>query len=131
MWTYFLIDQNRSSNQRSGITLEVQFQNFGERRCTHVENPHYKFFSLCFGFGSAFKTIDAPMFFWSAFLKTHKKKLLTIKKRHFGRFWQLIMGFLCVFKNTDQSRNTKKIFFTVFFSKLKNALFWGSTNFFS
>ena len=52
--------------------------------------------------------------------------------------------FLCVFKNTDQNNirasivfkaKTKEkyeeIFFTVFISKLKNALFWGSTNFFS
>ena len=29
---FFLIGQNRSSNQRSGMVLEVQFQNFG----THV-----------------------------------------------------------------------------------------------
>ena len=35
--------------------------------------------SLCFGFDSALKTIDAQIFFWLVFLKTHQKKLLTIK----------------------------------------------------
>ena len=29
--------------------------------------------SLCFGFDSALKTIDAQIFFWSLFLNTHKK----------------------------------------------------------
>ena len=42
------------------------------------ENPQ-TFFSSCFGFDSALKTIDAHMFFWPVFLKTHKKKLLTVK----------------------------------------------------
>ena len=31
MWTFIFICQNRSSNQRSGIILEVQIQNFGAR----------------------------------------------------------------------------------------------------
>ena len=51
-------------------------------------------------FDSALKTINAQMFFWSVFLKTHQKKLLTVKN---GRFWQLITVFLCVFKNADQN----------------------------
>ena len=37
------------------------------------ENPPQQFFSSCFGFDSALKTIDTQMFFWSVFLKTHKK----------------------------------------------------------
>ena len=61
-------------------------------------------------------------------------------------FWPFLAVknvFFCVFKNTDQNKicasiafkaKTKekyaKHFFTVFISKLKNALFWGSTNFF-
>ena len=31
------------------------------------EKPTNKFFSLCFGFDSALKTIDAQMTFWSVF----------------------------------------------------------------
>ena len=34
---------------------------------------HKKIFSLCFGFESALKTIDAEMSFWSVFLKTPSK----------------------------------------------------------
>ena len=29
VWKFFLIGQNRSGNQRSGMILEVQIQNFG------------------------------------------------------------------------------------------------------
>ena len=43
-------------------------------------------FSSCFGFDSALKTIDAQMFFWLVFLKTHKKKVIDRQKRHFGCF---------------------------------------------
>ena len=53
-----------------------------------VENPPKKFCSSCFGLDSALKTIDAQMFFWLAFLKTHKIKVNDCQKRHFGRFWQ-------------------------------------------
>ena len=62
-------------------------------------------------------------------------------------FWPFLAinnGFLLVFKNTDQNNicvsivfkaKTKEKYeynfcFMVFISKLKNALFWGSTNFF-
>ena len=31
VWKFFLIGQNRSGNQRSGMILEVQIQNFGAR----------------------------------------------------------------------------------------------------
>ena len=34
---FFFIRQNRSSNQRSGMILEVQIQNFGARRRTRVK----------------------------------------------------------------------------------------------
>ena len=33
---FFLIGQNRSSNQRSGTILEVRFQNFGARASAHA-----------------------------------------------------------------------------------------------
>ena len=137
MWNFFLIGQNGSSNQRSGLILEVSISKFCSlpshaRQSFHFEKilggpninifwwkwacsfllhkrtnaeiqiwklifkkyhfgpskkcvfgfrrkPPQKFFSLCFSFDSAFKTIDAQMFFWSVFLKTHKKKLLNIK----------------------------------------------------
>ena len=41
--------------------------------------PQKKKFPSCFGFDSALKTIDAHVFFWSVYLKTHLKKLLTVK----------------------------------------------------
>ena len=126
----FLIGQNRSAIQRSGMILEVQIHIFGAHYRMRIkvfifkkfpgaqilifsdENWHaasfyikeqtqkYKFgiwrfkkyhfgppkkwvfnlwrkpqtfFSSCFGFDSALKTIDAHMFFWPVFLKTHKK----------------------------------------------------------
>ena len=43
-----------------------------------MKTPQKKF-SLCFGFDSALKTIDAQMSFWSVFLKRTKKKLLAVK----------------------------------------------------
>ena len=44
MWTFFFIWQNRSSNQRSCMILEVQFQNFDARaECT---SPHTSKFSF-------------------------------------------------------------------------------------
>ena len=42
--------------------------------------------SSCFDSDSALKTIDAQMFFWSVYLKTHKKKLLTVKNAIFAIF---------------------------------------------
>ena len=66
------------------------------------ENPPKLLFSPCFGFDSDLITIDAQMFFWLIFLKTHKK-VIDCQKHHFGCFWRLIMGFLYVFKNTDQN----------------------------
>ena len=119
-----------------------------------VENHPKKFVSSCFGLDSALKTIDAQMFFWSVFFKTHKK-VIGRQTRHLGCFWWLITFFFCVFSKIlkmllfksqisnlyfcvcfllflklKQKKNMKKYFFMVFISKLKNALFWGSTNFF-
>ena len=51
------------------------------------EKPIQNFFSSCFGFDSALKTIDAQMSFWSVFLKTHFKKAISRQKRRFGRFF--------------------------------------------
>ena len=129
MCKFFLIRQNRSSNQRSSIILEVQLQNSAQGRQSYhfqkiprgpninlffenwheaffyikeqkqkykfkigllkstgtildtpkrailvfEENPPKKYFSSCFGFDSALKTIDTPKFFCSVFLKTHIK----------------------------------------------------------
>ena len=64
-------------------------------------------FSLSFGFDSALKTIDAQIFFWSVFLKTHKKKILTVK----NAISAVNNGFLCVFKNTDQNNICASIVF--------------------
>ena len=73
---------------------------------------------------SALKTIDAQMFFWSVFLKTHKKKVIDRQKHHFGCFWLLITVFLCIskilikitcvcllFLKLKQKKNMKKYFF--------------------
>ena len=64
--------------------------------------PPKKNFSLCFGFDSALNTIDAQMFFWLVFFKTHKKIVIDHQKHHFGSFWRLITFFLCVLNNIDQ-----------------------------
>ena len=74
------------------------------------ENPKKKFFCVCFGFDSTFKTIDAQMYLWSIFLKTHKK-VIDRQKRHFGCFWWLITVFICVFKNSDQNNICASIVF--------------------
>ena len=37
VWNFFLIGQNRSTSQRSGMILEVQIQIFGARRRTRVK----------------------------------------------------------------------------------------------
>ena len=34
----FLIGQNRSTNQRAGMNLKVQIQNFGARACSELTN---------------------------------------------------------------------------------------------
>ena len=85
-----------------------------------------KKFSFCFGFDSALKTINAQMFLWLAFLKTHKKKVIECQKRHFGRFWWLIMVF--------DVKNILKMFFIVslqfsLLNKLKNifCIRWSET----
>ena len=51
------------------------------------------------------------MFFWSVFLKTHKRKVIDRQKWHFGRFWQLITVFLCIFKNTYHNNICASIIF--------------------
>ena len=93
------------------------------------ETPPKKKNSSCFGFYSALKSIDTQMFFWLVFLKTHKK-VIDCQKRHFGRFWRLIT-FFCEFSKIliKRTKIWRQNLFTVFISKLKNALFWGSTNF--
>ena len=63
-----------------------------------------KKFSFCFGFDSALKTINAQMFFWLAFLKTHKKSYW-MSKTPFWPFLVVNNGFWC-----------KKYFKNVFYS---------------
>ena len=83
------------------------------------------------------------MFFWWVFLKTHKKSDGP-SKRPFWQFLAVNSGFLCIFKNTDQNNicasiafevktkeNMQTNFFYGFYFKTQNALFRGSTNFFS
>ena len=41
---HFFINQDRSSNQRSGIVLEVQIQNFGACFCAPRHCMHFKVF---------------------------------------------------------------------------------------
>ena len=57
--------------------------------------PPQKICSSGFGYDSALKTIDAQMFFWSVFLKTHFKELLTVKNA--------ILIVFGDFKNNDQN----------------------------
>ena len=80
-------------------------------------------------------------------LKTPLKKSYWLSKMPFWLFVAVNNVFLCAFKNTDQNsicastvlflkqkekKNMKtNSFFTVFISNSKNALFGGSTNFFS
>ena len=152
----FLIGPNRSTNQRSGMTLEVQIQIFSVRACQsfhlqkfqgaqilifvdqhwHIASFYIKeqtqkykfeiwllkvpfwtpkkvhfwflkkipeiFCSSCFAFDSALKTIKAEMFFWSVFLKMHKK-CYWLSKTPFWLFLAINNAFLWVFKNTDQN----------------------------
>ena len=65
------------------------------------ENPPKKF-SSCFGFDSAWKTIDTHMFYWSEFLKMHNKSYW-LSKMPFWPFLAVNNVFLCVFKNTYQN----------------------------
>ena len=55
--------------------------------------PPPKKLSSCFGFDSALKKIDAQMFLWAVFLKTHTKKVIDRQKSHFDCFWRLITVF--------------------------------------
>ena len=62
------------------------------------------------------------MFFWAVFLRTHKKKLLTVKNAF--KAILTVNNVICasiVFKAKTKEKN----FFSVFISKLKNALFGG------
>ena len=84
------------------------------------------------------------MLFWSVFLKTHKKQLLTAKNGQNGVF-AVNNFFLCVFKNTDQKdicvsivfkaeskpKHKENFFWGGFSSKTKNALFRGPKWYFS
>ena len=59
--------------------------------------PSKNVFSSCFGFDSALKTIDAQMFFWIVFLKTHKKSYRQ-SKTPLWTFLAVNNGFLWVFQ---------------------------------
>ena len=106
---------------------------FKTQKCSFWGSTNFfNFFSVL-----AFKTIDTQMLFWSVFLKTHKKPLLTAKNGQNGVFdgHSLFLRFqkywpkehLCVycFFNLNQSRNTKTIFFRGGFLQKPKTHFFG------
>ena len=107
------------------------------------EKPQNFFSSSCFSFDSAFKTIDAQIFFWLVFLKTHKKSYWP-SKTPFWPFLAVNKVFLCVLNNTDQNNicasivfkaKTKEkyeeIFFYGFNLKTQKCSFFGINQFLS
>ena len=85
---FTLMNKRRNTNLKIDFLKEPFWTPEKRAFLILVENPPKKFCSSCFGLDSALKTIDAQMFFWLAFLKTHKIKVNDCQKRHFGRFWQ-------------------------------------------
>ena len=96
------------------------------------ENPPKNIF-----LGFSFKNNRHTNVFWLVFLKMHRKKVIDRQKRHFGRFWRLIIFFVCVLKilikitfvdllflKLKQKKNMKTTFFRFLFQKLKMP-FWG------
>ena len=99
--------------------------------------PPQKMCSWCFSLDSALKTLDPQMFFWSVFLKKHKKSYWPLKTP-FWPFLAVNNVFLCIFKNTvpnntcvsivfklKQKKNMKKYFFYGFYFKTQKCSFWG------
>ena len=82
------------------------------------EKPHKNCFSSCFGSDSALEAIDAQMFYYSFFV--HFQKILTE-----------INFVSLLFLKLKQNKNMKTILLKVFIYKRENALFQGSTIFFS
>ena len=91
------------------------------KRCVYSfwRKTQKSLFSSSFGFDSALKTIDAQMFFWSVFFENTQKSYWP-SKTPFWPFWQLIMVFLWVFKNTDLNNICASIVFTVKLKQKKN-----------
>ena len=103
------------------------------------ENPQQNLFFV-FWLLFSFKNNRRTNVLLGGIFENAQKKLLTIKntflavKNFFCAFSKILMKitFVCLlFLNLKQKKNMKKNLFYGFFSKLKNALFWGSTNFFS
>ena len=63
--------------------------------------------------GNGLKTID------------EQNKVIHHQKRHFGRFWQLIIIFLCIFKNTDQNNICASIIFKAKTKENMKNIFYG------
>ena len=63
------------------MILEVQIQNFSASQNFHFQQIPGGLNIDIFGenWHEALQTIDAQMFFWSVFLKTHIKKVFTVK----------------------------------------------------
>ena len=131
-------NKHRSTNLKFDF-LKVPFWTPQKVCFWFLKKPPPQNFFFVYGFDSALKTTDAQMFFWPVFLKTHKTKVIDRQKRHFCCFWRLITVFCAFSKRLIRitfvgllflKLKQKKIwinnFFTVFISKLKNALFWGS-----
>ena len=124
------------------------------KKCVFEENPPTNFFfmfRLWFSFKNNRTIIFFQICFFSFSLNNRPTNILLVgifeifdcQNSHFSSFWRLIT-FFCAFSKIlikitfvrllflklKQKKNMKKYFFMVFISKLKNALFWGSTNFF-
>ena len=67
---FFLIGQNRSGNQRSGMSLEVQIQNFGDARAGARKSKVFIF--------KQFQGAQISIFF----VKIGRKLPFTIKNKH-------------------------------------------------
>ena len=92
----FFIGQNRSSNQRSGMILEVQIQNFSASQNFHFQqipgglNIDIFWWKLAWSFtNNRCTNVLLVGIFENAY-----KKGIDRQKCYFGRFWQLIT-FLC------------------------------------
>ena len=103
---YTIKNKRRNTNLKFEF-LKVPFWTPEKEHFWFLKKTPQKIFSLWFRFDSALKAIDTQMFFWSLFLKTHTKKLLTIKNAMLA----VNNGFLCVFKNTDQNKICASIIF--------------------
>ena len=96
VWNFFLIRQNRSSNQRLGMILEVQIQSFSTRasKFSFSKNSRrlkYQYFLMKIGTKLPLTVKNKRRntnlkFEFQNYFKTHQKKVINRQKRHFGHF---------------------------------------------